>query len=162
MVAAFRATLEEVLDADLVIHVRDISHPETEGQARDVRSILESLGIGEDAQEKMVEVLNKVDCLGEEQASAIEQITLREPLKVATSALTGQGLDTLCDIIEKSLEKPLTTEVLDLGFSEGRTRSWLFENEVVDTESQDENGFHLSVSWTKKQRDQFEQFRLKH
>ena len=63
LVAAFRATLEEVLEADLILHVRDISHSETEGQAENVRGILGEMGIGQDEQARMIEVWNKLDAL---------------------------------------------------------------------------------------------------
>lgn len=159
LIAAFRATLEEVLDADLVIHVRDISHPETEGQAKDVRAILEELGIGETDQDKMIEVFNKTDLLESERAEAVERIVERNDLAVATSATTGEGMDKLCDLIELSLQVPMISEIVDLSFSQGKDRSWLFQQEVVASEEQDENGFHLSVNWTQKQRNMFQQMR---
>ena len=71
LVAAFRATLEEVLDADLILHVRDIAHPETEMQAENVEAILAELGVDRDGQARMIEVWNKLDLLPPEAREAI-------------------------------------------------------------------------------------------
>ncbi|MHA3915853.1 GTPase HflX [Halovulum sp. GXIMD14793] len=162
LVAAFRATLEEVLDADLVVHVRDISHPETEVQAEDVLDILETLGLGEAVQGSMIEVHNKLDLLSPDQAKAVLNAADRDPQKIALSALSGQGMDALCEAIDVSLAEPTTQETVDLGFAEGRMRSWLFEHDLVQSEHQDETGYHLSVAWTTKQRNQFQDFRSGH
>ena len=90
LVAAFRATLEEVLDADLICHVRDISHAETEEQATDVATILRELGVPETA--PMIEVWNKIDRLPDEQADAVSAMANRREAVFAVSALTGAGL----------------------------------------------------------------------
>jgi GTP-binding protein HflX len=155
LVAAFRATLEEVLDADLIVHVRDITHPETEEQAEDVREILETLGITRAAHEAMIDVWNKIDQAEPEQKQALLAITERDDAIVATSAISGEGMDKLCDLIDLSLVEPSVTEMLQLEFAEGRTRAWLFDQNVVDTENQTGVGFDLTVTWTKKQSDQF-------
>ncbi|QHQ34797.1 GTPase HflX [Algicella marina] len=162
LVAAFRATLEEVLDADLILHVRDISHPETAEQAADVAEILESLGIDEAQQENMVEVLNKVDLLSPERADALERNAERDPRRIALSALTGQGMETLFEVIEARTSEPVENLTLDLGFEEGRDRAWLFSHNLVTDEQQDEDGYHLQVSWTAKDRARFEQIRSSH
>jgi GTP-binding protein HflX len=155
LVAAFRATLEEVLDADLIVHVRDITHPETEEQAEDVREILETLGITRAAHEAMIDVWNKIDQAEPEQKQALLAITERDDAIVATSAISGEGMDKLCDLIDLSLVEPSVTEMLQLEFAEGRKRAWLFDQNVVDTENQTGVGFDLTVTWTKKQSDQF-------
>ncbi len=160
LVAAFRATLEEVLDADLVLHVRDLSHSESEAQSQDVLEILEELGLGEDVADTMIEVQNKLDLLSDDAAQAVLNAADRDEQKVVISALTGQGVNDLCTVIDAHLCEPTTQEVVDLGYHEGRNRSWLFERDLVQSEHQDDAGFHLSVSWTPKQRSQFEDFRL--
>lgn len=89
LVAAFRATLEEVLAADLILHVRDISHPETEEQAGDVGEILESLGVEEDV--PLIEVWNKIDALSAETRAALRRTDARTDGVQAISALSGEG-----------------------------------------------------------------------
>lgn len=155
LVAAFRATLEEVLDADLILHVRDIAHLETEAQAADVRDILGDLGITEAASENMLEVWNKVDLLeSNTKDAALNQVERHEKL-VAVSALTGEGVDGFLQAIEDNLSEPTTTETVRLAFSEGKRRAALFEMDVVDKEEQTDIGFDVTVTWTQKQAAQF-------
>ncbi len=102
LVAAFRATLEEVMEADLLLHVRDASHPEAEGQKADVEAVLESLGVGMLA-ERMIEVLNKIDRVDPEGHEALlEQAKRRHPA-VAISAISGEGCDRLIEMIQSKL-----------------------------------------------------------
>ncbi|MEM9786524.1 MAG: GTPase HflX [Pseudomonadota bacterium] len=153
LVAAFRATLEEVLDADLIVHVRDISHPQTEEQAADVHAILQSLGVAEEA--PIIEVWNKIDLLeGDALDAAQTQAARREDL-FAISAITGQGLDPLLAAIPDKLKDPRTSETLHLGFAEGRKRAWLFEAGIVTEDKQIEDGYQISVFWTELQRERF-------
>ncbi|MEO0911567.1 MAG: hypothetical protein AAFY59_01040 [Pseudomonadota bacterium] len=86
----------------------------------------------------------------------------RDDHKVATSALTGQGIDALYAVIEALTEEPHEDATIDLGFDEGRNRAWLFSHNLVTEERQDENGYHLDVSWTAKDKAQFEQMRSGH
>ncbi|HHI70813.1 MAG TPA: GTPase HflX, partial [Rhodobacteraceae bacterium] len=153
LVAAFRATLEEVLDADLVLHVRDISHPNTEEQAQNVAGILEQLGVAEDA--PMIEVWNKLDLLAKEDRIATQEKAARQKDVYAVSALTGQGMDDLLSAIADALTDPKTERELLIPFSEGRKRAWLFQEGVVTQEDQTEEGFKLTVLWTKRQEKNF-------
>ena len=153
LVASFRATLEEVLDADLIVHVRDISHAQTEEQAEDVHAILQSLGIAEDA--PVLEVWNKVDLLDDEQRDATLAQALRREDLFATSAITGDGLDDLLDAIANAVRDPVTTEAFELGFADGRKRAWLFEADVVEDEVQTETGSKIQVRWTQTQKARF-------
>ncbi len=153
LVAAFRATLEEVLDADLIVHVRDISHAQTEEQSQDVHAILQSLGIAEEA--PIIEVWNKMDLLDAEARAAAEAQVARRDALFATSALTGEGLDVLLDAISVHLKDPQVEEVLTLGFAEGRKRAWLFEQGVVVDEAETETGQRFSVRWSVRQKDRF-------
>ncbi len=154
LVAAFRATLEEVLEADLILHVRDISHPETEEQAEDVAEILESLGVDEDV--ALIEVWNKIDALSPATREALRRTDQRTEGVQAISALTGEGLDDLTAAIEASLEsvlaEPREPAELRLDFSDGRRRAWLHQAGVVEAERQTEDGFILQVMWTERQR----------
>ena len=154
LVAAFRATLEEVLEADLILHVRDIAHPETEEQAADVGDILESLGVDEDV--PMFEVWNKIDLLAPPLREALEVQDARKPHVHAVSALTGEGLDTLLDAIGGALDEERTEADLMLPFAAGKARAWLHEHGVVLSEQQGEDGYHLRVCWTARQKATFE------
>jgi GTP-binding protein HflX len=154
LVAAFRATLEEVLAADLILHVRDISHDETEEQAQDVRDILNSLGVTDTT--PMLEVWNKLDALSEEDQIAVRARADREEGVFATSALTGEGLDLLLAAVNRCLEGDRREDVLHLGFEEGRKRAWLFDKALVEDEQQDETGYTLRVRWSVKDARQFE------
>ncbi len=156
LVAAFRATLEEVLDADLILHVRDISHPESDEQLKDVMDILTKLGIKEDAQQSIVEVWNKIDMLDPVQKQQLDIATERNNNIVMTSALTGMGLEGLLEAIEQNLLEPTVTEIVKLSFSEGKRRAWLFNQNVVDKEDQIDIGFDVTVTWTAKQAAQFQ------
>lgn len=153
LVAAFRATLEEVLDADLVIHVRDISHPNTVEQARNVATILEQLGVADDA--PMIEVWNKLDLLPPEEQDALQEKAARKDDKFAISAISGQGLDDLLAAISVALTDPKTERELLIPYAEGRKRAWLFEEGVVTGEAQNEDGFVVDVLWTARQEKQF-------
>jgi len=153
LVAAFRATLEEVLGADLILHVRDISHPETETQARDVKAILTTLGVPDDA--KLIEVWNKIDNLDNETRDAVTTQADRSDDIIAISAVTGAGVDDLLMSVSKHLEETKSTRKLKLSFSEGRKRAWLFEQGVIETEDLAENGYAFTVQWTARQEKQF-------
>lgn len=157
LVAAFRATLEEVLDADLILHVRDISHPQSEKQAEDVLEILENIGVSDSSLEGMVEVWNKLDAIDPEKAGNLRTVSDREPSKVAISALTGEGLDALDATIEAGLGDATHQDRISVGYDQGRARAWLFSHNVVTEERQCETGSQLSVQWSEKQENQFRQ-----
>lgn len=153
LVAAFRATLEEVLEADLICHVRDISHPETEAQARDVATILENLGVKDTTPQ--IEVWNKIDRLDEEaRRAALTQAARLEEVQ-AVSAVTGQGVETLVSAISQALSALRHVSTLHLGFDEGRKRAWLYEKDLVEDERQTEDGFVMTVQWSARQEEQF-------
>ncbi|KQB98099.1 GTPase HflX [Loktanella sp. 1ANDIMAR09] len=153
LVAAFRATLEEVLDADLIVHVRDISHEQTEEQAQDVRAILQSLGVADEA--PIIEVWNKTDLLEGDARDAVLTQAARMDDLYAISAVTGEGLDTLLAAIPDKLKDPRSEEKLTLTFAEGRKRAWLFDAGIVTDEVQTETGYDLTVFWTQLQKERF-------
>ena len=153
LVAAFRSTLEEVLEADLIVHVRDISHPQTEEQAKNVRSILQSLGVAEDA--PIIEVWNKIDLLSEDDHNATVTTADRTDDLFALSAITGEGLDRLLAAVPDKLKDPRSTANLSLTFSEGRKRAWLFEAGVVTDDVQTDTGYDMTVFWTALQEERF-------
>ena len=153
LVAAFRATLEEVLAADVICHVRDISHEGTEEQAEDVRAILDGLGVPEETPQ--LEIWNKIDRLPHEDREALLTRAGREDGIVAISAVTGEGMDDFLTAVTRALDAEKHEAVLTLRFDEGRKRAWLFDKGVVTGEEQTEAGFRLTVAWTRKQEAQF-------
>ena len=155
LVAAFRATLEEVLSADLILHVRDISHPETEAQAEDVEAILAELGVDEDV--PRFEVWNKIDRLQGEALSVMQVVAGRSEGVIPVSALTGEGVKALLSAVSGALDGARRGEDVLLGFEDGRRRAWLYDQGVVERESRDDRGVHLHVRWTPRQEAQFQQ-----
>ncbi len=158
LVAAFRATLEEVLAADLILHVRDISHPETEEQAGDVGEILESLGVEEDV--PLIEVWNKIDALSPETRAALRRTDARTEGVQAVSALSGEGLDDLQAAIDarlaEALDEPVEVADLLLPVEDGRRRAWLHRQGIVVSEESGEKGTRIRVAWTARQRAEYE------
>jgi GTP-binding protein HflX len=153
LVAAFRATLEEVLEADLVCHVRDISHPETQAQARDVEAILDSLGVA--AETPRIEVWNKIDRLDTQARDAAQTQAARLDDVQAVSAVTGQGIEALVAAMSEALAEARHLSTVHLRFDEGRRRAWLYENDLVEDERQSEDGFDVTVRWTARQEARF-------
>jgi GTP-binding protein HflX len=149
LVAAFRATLEEVLEADLIVHVRDISHPETAEQAADVADILASLGVT--GATPQIEVWNKLDLVDATARGALETQAQARDGVFALSALTGEGIDRLLAAINGVFEEEKTDRRLDLPFAEGRKRAWLHAEGVVRAEEQAEDGWRIDVHWTARQ-----------
>jgi GTPase len=153
LVAAFRATLEEVLDADLIVHVRDISHPETEEQAGDVMTILRDLGVGETA--PLLEVWNKMDRVAPAQAEALRAMADRRDTVFAVSALTGEGVGEMLAAVAETLSPPRHISEVALTHEDGRRRAWLFDQGVVEAEEAGEAETRLTVRWTDRQEQAF-------
>ncbi|WP_407493614.1 GTPase HflX [Pseudooceanicola sp. MF1-13] len=152
LVAAFRATLEEVLEADLILHVRDISHPETTEQKADVEDILTDLGLREDV--PVLEVWNKIDRLDADERDLVQRRAETEEA-FAISAVTGQGLDPLLQAIEVGLDETRSVEDLLIPYDDGRRRAWLYEQGVVIEEAQTEEGQQIKVRWSPRQSARF-------
>jgi GTP-binding protein HflX len=153
LVAAFRATLEEVLDADLILHVRDISHPQSKEQAQDVIDILHSLGVAEGA--PLIEVWNKIDRMDDTQREALLTQSERTEDLVAVSAVTGEGIDALVEEITGKLKPQVVSEVIEVAYADGKKRGWLFKEGVVTSEEPGDTGYRISVTWTPVQKDRF-------
>src|SRR5690606_34397584 len=145
------------LDADLIVHVRDISHPETREQAADVEAILAELGISDIQRETMIEVWNKLDLLAPDAAATLSEAAERDPRRVAVSAVTGAGMDRLLAMIEQTLAEPVREDQITLAFEDGRRRAWLFEQRVVEDEIRVDDGYHIHVRWTDRQKNRFAQ-----
>ena len=154
LVAAFRATLEEVLEADLILHVRDIAHPDSKAQAADVAAILAALGVG--AEVPLIEAWNKIDLLPEAERAAHGTQADRKPQVFAVSALTGEGLDALMAAVARALDAERRRETVELPFAEGRRRAWLHAEGVVTEEAEAGDGHRIEVLWTARQKARFE------
>ncbi len=141
LVAAFRATLEEVMEADVILHVRDIAHEDAEAQQRDVDAILQQLDIDPDSGDRIIEVWNKIDRFTDDERANLAKIAARRPYVrpcLLVSAQTGEGIDALLLAIEDRLAATRTTLDLSIDASDGAGISWLHRNaEVLDKELKD-------------------------
>ncbi|MBP6012039.1 MAG: GTPase HflX [Alphaproteobacteria bacterium] len=139
LVAAFRATLEEVLEADILLHVRDISHPDAQAQKDDVLSVLTELGVSDQAQSAMIEVWNKIDLIppAERPTAANGK---REPRSVSVSALTGEGFANLLAMIDTALAASAIEAELKLEPDAGADLAWAYEHGDVLKRTNDAKG----------------------
>jgi GTP-binding protein HflX len=142
LVAAFRATLEEVLEADLILHVRDIASPETQQQAADVMAVLGELGVHPGEERRILEVWNKIDRVVPEQREALRQrAASAEPPAAIVSAVSGEGVPALLDAIEKALTGTRPTVTVELGADQLGAAPWLYRNtEVLERNDDPETG----------------------
>jgi GTPase len=133
LVAAFRATLEEVLGADVIIHVRDIVHPDSEAQKQDVLSVLSDLGVDGPRRDAMIEVFNKIDQAGGDDRRRIANLVERTPLTAAVSALSGEGCEQLLALIGGQVGRHDRPVRLALPHEDGATLAWLYKvGEIVE------------------------------
>jgi GTP-binding protein HflX len=144
LVAAFRATLEEVVEAHLMLHIRDIANEDTEEQRKDVVSVLINLGLETEMQTNMVEVLNKVDLLDYEQKQLIES----DKDVVSVSAVTGEGIDKLLHIIDERLAEENEEIEINIPCENGQAMAWIYANSKVIDQSETDAviKFRLSIS----------------
>ena len=154
LVAAFRATLEEVLSADIILHVRDISHSQSEEQSKDVLSILSDVGVPHNL--PVFEVWNKVDQLNEDDLLRLTNSATRLENKFLLCALTGAGVDALITAVESELNSQNFDDALNLNYREGKRRAWLYDQGVVRNETQTEEGFQFAINWSARQKAQFQ------
>ncbi|KQY14590.1 GTP-binding protein HflX [Rhizobium sp. Root482] len=141
LVAAFRATLEEVLEADLILHVRDLSDPDNQVQAQDVLRILTDLGIDEKARsERLIEVWNKIDLLDTETREGLVQKAENTENSAAVSAVTGEGVAELLDEIGKRLSGVMTECTVVLSAEKLQLLPWVYEHAIVDGRDDLEDG----------------------
>jgi GTPase len=145
LISAFRATLEEVLAADVILHVRDISHEDSEAQSRDVEAILGELGVAVGA-ERVIEVWNKLDRLDPEQRAAMLEGAAAANRPLAVSALTGEGIEGLLEAIESRLAQGRSLVDIELEGADGQGLHWLYENtEVMGRQTSDDGRIQLKV-----------------
>ncbi len=145
LVAAFRATLEEVTEADLIVHVRDIHHPDTEAQRADVHAVLGELGLGETVERGLIEALNKIDLLPEEQREALHNQARRNRDAVPISARSGEGCADLVALLDLRLDTDLRAVRLDVKLSDGATLAWVYRHGEVLNRADDEHEAHVDV-----------------
>ena len=149
LVSAFRATLEEVVSADVILHVRDAAHEDTQAQSADVLAILRELGVDADDRERVIEVWNKADLLDEDRLAATLDAAAHkraDERPAVVSALTGQGVDDLLATIERRLATHATSLNVDLDPSDGRGLNWLYETtEILARQDGEDGTIHLTV-----------------
>jgi GTP-binding protein HflX len=148
LVAAFRATLEEVIEADVILHVRDVSHEDTAAQSHDVEQVLGELGIAAD-DPRLIEVWNKIDLLDAEARARLANLAGRRPAArraAPVSAATGEGIDTLTAAIEARLAESRQTLQVALSPSDGAGLSWLYRHsEVLEKHLRDDGQLAVTV-----------------
>lgn len=131
LVAAFRATLEEVVSADLIIHVRDISHPDSDAQRTDVEQVLDEIGAGGEGRAPRIEAWNKIDLLGEEEGIRARAEAQRRDDVVVISALSGEGVDGLLAAASEVLRRESKVRIVTLPAENGELIAWLHANGEV-------------------------------
>jgi GTP-binding protein HflX len=158
LVAAFRATLEEVAEADLILHVRDVAHPDSAAQRTDVTAVLDGMAkdgmIEADWARRTLEVLNKTDLLG-----GVGQVEAPAGA-LAVSALTGEGLPALRMAIDTRLSEGNVTVGYDIPTSDGAQLAWLYDHGEVIGRQDGEEAVHVTVRLTPDDRARFEHQRL--
>jgi GTP-binding protein HflX len=159
LVAAFRATLEEVISADLIVHVRDISHPDSDAQREDVEAVLKEIGAGGEGGAPLVEAWNKIDLLDGEEGERVAAEAARREDVIRISALTGEGLDALLECASVKLSKGAKLRTVTLGASDGEAIAWLHANGRIESQSTDgvETVFEVRLSeadWARLQSKQ--------
>ncbi len=154
LVASFRATLEEVAEADVILHVRDISHPDSQAQRDDVITVLDTMAkdgtLDEEWPRRVVEVLNKIDLLGG--AGGVEARAGAIPV----SALTGEGMPALLEAIDARLSEGTVTVGYDIPVSEGAELAWLYDHGEIVGRQDNDNAIHVTVRLAPEDRARFE------
>lgn len=151
LVMAFRSTLEEVLEADIVVHVRDISNPDTNVQRQDVLDVLHGLGLKNiENQKNYIEVLNKTDLLTYEQKEALYASVKRKNGLVCLSALSGEGVDELLELTDEALNAANLISSVQIPISDGKSVALVYEYANVVEKTEDENFITLRFKGTPK------------
>jgi GTP-binding protein HflX len=146
LVAAFRATLEEVQEADLLLHVRDISHPDSVTQRADVHRVLHDLGLDDAVEHAAIEVLNKVDLLDPAARTQLQHQTTRDSTSVPISAVTGEGCHTLLEMIDRRLAASRQVVEVKLRHRDSGVIAWLYDHGEVLGRRDDDEFSYLRVS----------------
>ncbi len=146
LVTAFHATLEEVCEADIIVHVRDAAHPDTEAQKKDVQAVLRDMGLGEAVDGALIEVLNKIDLLGPEERKVLaNQVRRANRTLVPLSALTGEGCAVLLAVLDDRLSSASRLVNIVVAHDDGAALAWLYDHGHVVERTDDERFAHLKV-----------------
>jgi GTP-binding protein HflX len=157
LVAAFRATLEEVISADLIIHVRDISHPDSDAQAADVEQVLSDIGVAGEGAVPIMEAWNKIDLLDDETAAALAAEAERRDEVLLLSAYTGVGLDRFIAALSAKLTEGSRIRHVQIGMGDGASAAWLHAHgEVVDQQAEADGGMSIDVRLSEADWDRFQ------
>lgn len=158
LVAAFQATLEEVVEADLILHVRDIAHPETESQSEDVIKVLKELNLEHTYEEEGIEVLNKCDLLDDIHFQQLKEKALRviHPAQCLLSALTGEGVPDLLKKIDELLGSKEKIYVCDIPLYEGKKMAWIYAHGEVLERQDDEEKASIKVKLSFENKERFD------
>jgi GTP-binding protein HflX len=156
LVAAFRATLEEVREADAIVHVRDISHPEAEAQKRDVEKVLRDLGLGEAVENGVTEALNKIDLMGDQARRKLFNQAARHADMVPVSAVTGEGCKGLLARLDQRFIDGRKVVDLCVDLSDGAAIAWLYSHGAVLARRDDSKFAHLRVDLSPENIARFE------
>jgi len=145
LIASFRATLEEVTEADIILHIRDISHPETEAQKKDVEGILKTLDVFDCENHNIFEVWNKIDRLDESQFEAAKAAASRQEKVAFVSAVSGDGCAALLEKVDQALAKNKKVYTLSFNHAEGADKALLYKYGEVLSHSDNEEGSTVTV-----------------
>ena len=154
LIAAFRSTLEEVLTSDVILHVRDISHPNTDSHSEDVLDILQRIGL--DDKIPVLEVWNKIDLYPENHKLQQTDIILNRRNIYPICASSGLGLDNLTNGIVNIMLARSSREVRTIPAKDGKKRAWLYRHGLVESEDLVGENYKMVLRWNEKQRNQFD------
>jgi GTP-binding protein HflX len=146
LISAFQATLEEVIEADIIVHVRDSAHADTEVQKLDVLAVLKDLGLDDAVEDSPIEVLNKIDLLTAADRETLSNQETRSNIPtVLVSAVTGEGCDNLIAVLDARITENFQTVEVSLPHSDGASLAWLYDHGEVIERLDDEKAIHLKV-----------------
>lgn len=155
LIAAFRATLEEVIAADLIVHVRDISHPDSEAQKGDVLAVLNELGVAGEGASPMIEAWNKIDLLAAEEAQRVRELADRRKDVVVISAMGGEGIDALQRLMSDRLSTGASVRSIVLAEHDGAGLAWLHAHGEVLESRNEEGALHVAVKMSEADHARF-------
>lgn len=156
LIAAFRATLEEVLEADLLLHVRDVAHAESDSQRDDVEDVLRAMGLEPTERgARIIEVWNKIDLMPDAEAETVRNRAQRSDGKaVVISAVSGEGIDDLLVAIEANLERLHVVMDIEVDAANGALINWLYENaDVLEREAEETQTLRYRIRISSAKRD---------
>jgi len=158
LVAAFHATLEEVHEADVILHVRDASHPDSDAQKADVLDVLKTLGVEDKLEDRLIEVYNKADLLDEDTRDILtNRVNRSKGLVSLVSAVTGQGCDSLLEDVNALLSAHFRTFEINVPYSDGQLLSWLYSHGEVTNRVEGEEHLHITVKMNDMNSSRFRQ-----